>query len=259
MIILQQNKIKVNFNGVARTSVAPLYARAKVSKEHGSMFYDAKAIELVERMDSDLISINKADINYLDFSFVARAIQFDNVVKAHIKEQPHASVVNLGAGLDTGFYRIDNGTIRWYDLDLPDVIEIRKQILPETDRATCIAKSFLDPSWCQDIETEGGVFMIACGLLRYFNETQVRQFFSLIADRLPGSEIVFDAESKSSSIVDGNSGAYGVGWSDDEPEKRDALQTEALMAFKNVWLRVPKDVKDRMVGALKTPTKPQST
>ena len=89
-----------------------------------------------------------------------------------------------------------------------------------TDRATCIAKSFLDPSWCQNIETESGVFMIACGLLCYFNETQVRQFFSLIADRLPGSEIVFDAESKSSSIVDGNSGAYGVGWSDDEPEKR---------------------------------------
>ncbi len=51
------------------------------------------------------------------------------MVKAHIKEQPHASVVNLGAGLDTEFYRIDNGTIRWYDLDLPDVIEIRKQIL----------------------------------------------------------------------------------------------------------------------------------
>jgi len=101
--------------------------------------------------------------------------------------------------------------------------------------------------------------MIACGLLRYFNETQVRQFFSLLADRLPGSKIVFDAESKSSSIVDGNSRAYGVGWSDDEPEKRDALQTEALMASKNVWLRVPKDVKDRMVGALKTPTKPQST
>jgi len=256
---LQQNKTKVNFNGIARTSIAPLYARAKISNEYSSIFNDAKAVELVERMDSDLISINKVDTNYFDFSLVARAIQFDNVVKAYIKEHPHASVVNLGTGLDTGFYRIDNGTIHWYDLDLPEVIEARKQLIPETDRSTCIAKSFLDPSWCQDIKTESGVFMVAGGLLRYFSETQVCQFFSLLADRLPGSEIVFEAESKSSSIVDGNSGAYGVGWSDHEPEKRDALQTEALRAFKNVWVRVPKDVKDRMLGALTTPTKPQST
>lgn len=257
MITLQQTKIKVNFSVLSRTSIAPLYARAKVSKQHGSIFNDAKATELVEGMDSDLIPFNQV-INYVDFIFVARALQFDNVVKAYIKEYPHALIVNLGAGLDTGFYRVDNGTIQWYDLDLPEVIEVRKQIIPETDRAKCIAKSFFDPSWCQDIKTEGGVFIIAGGLLRYFSETQVRQLFSLLANCLPGCEIVFEAESKSSGIVDGNYGAYGVGWSDDEPEKRSALQAEALGEFKKMWERVPKDKKEKVIRTLTTSTKPQN-
>jgi len=87
-------------------------------------------------------------------------------------------VVNIGAGLDATFYRVDNGLIHWYDLDLPDVIELRKQFLTETDRTTYIAKSFLDPSWCKCIkQTEDGVFMVAGGLLRYFEEAQVKQFF----------------------------------------------------------------------------------
>lgn len=253
---MQQTKIKVNFSGLSRTSIAPLYARAKVSKQYGSIFSDAKASELVERMDSDLIPFSQV-INYVDFIFVARALQFDNMVKAYIKEHPHASIVNLGVGLDTGFYRVDNGTIQWYDLDLPEVIEVRKQLIPETDRAKCIAKSFFDPSWCQDIKPEGGVFIIAGGLLRYFSETQVRQLFSLLADRLPGCEIVFEAESKSSGIVDGNYGAYGVGWSDDKPENRDALQTEALDEFKKMWGRVPKDKKEKVIRTLTTSTKPQ--
>jgi O-methyltransferase involved in polyketide biosynthesis len=258
MIILQETKTKVNFSGISRTSLAPLCVRAKISKEYSSLFNDGKAIELFEQMDSDLFSFVKLNTTYFDFIIVARAMQLDNVVKAFITEHPHASVVNLGAGLETGFYRIDNSTIHWYDLDLPEVIEIRKQLLPETDRSTCIAKSVFDPSWCQDINTKGGVFMIAGGLLRYFRETQVRQLFSLIADRLPGSEIAFEAESKSSSVVDGNYGAYGVGWSDDDPEKRDALQAEALMTFKNMWIRTPQDKKDKMISALTTLTKPQS-
>ena len=92
---------------------------------------------------------------------VARTKQFDNKIKAYITEHPRASVVSLGAGLDTTFYWVDNGSIHWYDLNLAAVIDIRKQLLPEPDRVTYIAKSLLDLSWCRDIKyTEDGVFMI---------------------------------------------------------------------------------------------------
>ena len=89
------------------------------------------------------------------------------------------------------------GLIHWYDLDLPAVIDIRKQLLPEPDRVTYIAKSLLDPSWCKDIKhTEDGVFMIAGGVLGWFEEAQVKQFFSMLADNFPDGEIVFDAMSR---------------------------------------------------------------
>jgi O-methyltransferase involved in polyketide biosynthesis len=130
------------------------------------------------------------------FSIVHLDFGFDDKIKDYIAEHPNASVVNIGAGLDTTFYRVDNGLLQWYDLDLPAVIHIRKQLLLEPDRVTCIAKSFLDQSWCKDVDTENGVFMIAGGLLRYFEESQVKKFFSMLADNFPGGEIVFDVESK---------------------------------------------------------------
>ena len=85
--------------------------------------------------------------DYLLFAAVARAKQFDDKVRAYITVHPRASVVNIGAGLDTAFYRVDNGLIHWYDLDLPLVINFRRQLLLEPERVTFIAKSFLDPSW----------------------------------------------------------------------------------------------------------------
>lgn len=255
---MHQTKLKVNLSGVPQTSLVVLYGRAKISKEHGSLFNDAKAVELVERIDYDFSAfVEKAIADYVLLATVARAIQFDNIVKAYIIEHPHASVINLGAGLETEFFRVDNGTIHWYDLDLPEVIEIRKQLLPETDRVTCISKSFLDPSWCQDIDTEGGVFIIAGGLFRYFGETEIRQFFSMLIDTFPGCEIVFEVESKPSSDVDG--GGYAAGWSDNEPEKRDSIQEKLFESFKNAWKIFPQDQKDNLLSALTASIKPHGT
>jgi O-methyltransferase involved in polyketide biosynthesis len=258
MIELPQTKVKISLSGLPQTSLMPLYGRVKVSKTHNSLFNDAKAVEIVEQTDYDFSIIDTAVVDYFWFTYAARAIQFDAKVKAYIKEHPRASVVNLGAGFETEFYRVDNGTIRWYDLDLPELIEIRKQLLPETDRVTCIAKSFLDPGWCNDINAENGVFVIAGGLFHYYDEPEVRRFISLLADSFPGCEIVCEAESRSSVEVDGNYGAYGAGWSDDEAEKRNAIQAEAMRAFKNLWMIAPPALREQMIGALTTPTKPQS-
>jgi len=198
---MNQDKVKIQLSGVSETLLLPLWARAQCSSGHHLPLNDTKAIELVENIDYDFSKIDKA------FGFesllinTARTKQFDNKIKAYIAEHSHASVINLGAGLDTTFYRVDNGLIHWYDLDLPMVIDIRRQLLPEPDRVTYISKSLFDPSWCEDIEhTEGGVFMIAGGLFYYFEESQVKQFFSLLADNLPSSEIAFDVVSKLSAF-----------------------------------------------------------
>ena len=193
---MQQDKIKINLTGVSETLLGPLWGRAKLSRERNPVLNDAKAIELVEQIDYDFSTIDRNIPPEVDLLIVARAKQFDDEIKACIQTPARISV-NIGAGLDTTFYRVDNGSIHWYNLDLPAVIEIRKQLIPETDRTACIAKSLFDPSWCKDIKhTEDGVFMAVGGVLVYYEESQVQQFFSLLADNFPGGEIVFDAPSR---------------------------------------------------------------
>ena len=145
------------------------------------------------------------------------------------------------------------GLIHWYDLDLPAAIDIRRQLLPEPDRVTYIAKSLLDPSWCKDINTEDGVFMIAEAVLQFFEESEMKQFFSMLADNFPDGEIVFTAMSRSD-------GGFREWMDMFPPEQRDAMRAAWMEALKDWWEKAPQDQKDKlndMIATLKTPTKPK--
>jgi O-methyltransferase involved in polyketide biosynthesis len=261
---MQQDKIKVELSGVSASMLGCLWGRAQVSKQYSSLFYDEKAVELVEKIDYDFSTSDvpfediwfniSRKVNLPEFGlFTLRAKQFDEKVKAYIAEHPHASVVNIGAGLDTTFYRVDNGLVHWYDLDLPAVIELRKQLLPEPDRVTYIAKSLLDPSWCKDVNADNGVFMIAGGIFMWFEKSQVQQFFSMLADNFPDGEIVFNFRSRSDDSVDA--------WMDMvPPEQQDAMRAALAEALKDWWKKALQDQKDKlddMIAALKIPTKPK--
>jgi len=262
---MQQDKVKVTLGGISASMLSCLWGRAQLSKEYSSLFYDAKAIELAEKIDYDFSTSDvppfvgiwfnmSRKVNRPEFRLgTLRARQFDDKAKAYIAEHPNASIINIAAGLDTTFYRIDNGTIHWYDLDLPAVIDIRRQLLPEPDRATYIAKSLLDPSWCKDIKhTEGGVFMIAGGALGWFDKSEVEQFFSMLADNFPDGEIVFD-------VISRLDGGFRTWMDMFPPEQRDAMRAAWMEAFKDWWEKAPQDQKDKvtdMIATLKTPTKP---
>jgi O-methyltransferase involved in polyketide biosynthesis len=118
----------------------------------------------------------------------------DDAIKGFIAAHPKGTVVNIGAGLDTTFYRVDNGSLRWYDLDLPDVMELRQRLMPETDRSKCIAKSVFDSSWFDDIGVpQDGLFLFARGVLCYFDAADLRRLFSALAIRFPLAEMVFNS------------------------------------------------------------------
>jgi O-methyltransferase involved in polyketide biosynthesis len=187
----------ITLSAVEETLFIPLWCRAQASKTYQLSFYDPKAVELVEYIDYDFSVIDGQLSPVIRLASVARARQFDNVFKAFIADHPRASVVDLGAGLDTAFYRNDNGLIEWYNLDLPNVIALRRQLLPETDRVHSIAKSLFDMSWCDDLaDIDDGIFVAAAAVLGYFANVQVETFFSALAERLPGVEMVFTAYSQ---------------------------------------------------------------
>ena len=125
----------------------------------------------------------------------ARTEILDQATEKFLCENPDSVIVNLGSGLDTRLHRVDNGQMLWYDLDLPECIDIRKNFFQETSRFKFIAKSVLDFSWIDDIEKNKKTLFIAEGLLNYFTEEQVKEIVLTIKDNFPESELVFEAHS----------------------------------------------------------------
>jgi O-methyltransferase involved in polyketide biosynthesis len=189
--------MKVNLSGVPETLLMALWGRAKVSREGNPILNDSKAVEIVENLiEYDFEKLEKYFQKYTNVSLLARARMFDDMIRRFTAEHPEATIVNLGAGLDTTFFRVDNGSIKWYDLDLPESIDIRKKIMPETDRMKCIAKSLMDTSWMRDIkDIQEGILFFSGGVFEYFEEKEVKKLLSKLADRFPRGEIVFDTMS----------------------------------------------------------------
>lgn len=110
-----------------------------------------------------------------------------------MKENPNGTVVNIACGLDTRFYRVDNGSIRWYNLDLPETIAVRRRFLTETGRVSMIARSAMDETWAGDIEeTESAALIVMEGLVMYLTEADVKQILSIIDHRFRSAKVIME-------------------------------------------------------------------
>ena len=98
-----------------------------------------------------------------------RIRQYDRDVVEFLSREPDGIVVNLGCGLNDRRRRCDNGRARWFDLDLPEVIALRRRFLAETDRMRFIAASVLDSTWLDELPSGPGhkFLFVAEGLFMY--------------------------------------------------------------------------------------------
>ena len=181
-------KISVaTLTNVPETMLIPLYLKAKETLENG-LINDEKAVEIVNRIDYDFKKFDK-DENAL-IGVVVRTFLFDKILQdLYEKVGGSLVVVNLGAGLDTRQVRFPN--IKWYQLDLPESIEIRRRFFTEGN-PTLIAKSILDFSWIDDIAEKENVLFIGEGLFMYFEEEDVKSIFKNIGTRFTRSYMVFN-------------------------------------------------------------------
>ena len=136
--------MKLKLTGVEETLLITLYVRAKDAESDKPVLNDRKAAEILSHIDNDLSSFKTAWISY--YGILARAKIMDEEIRKFIKKNPDGVIVSLGSGLDTRFDRVDNGKIRWYDIDFPEVIALRKQLIGEHPRVTSVSKSMLDAS-----------------------------------------------------------------------------------------------------------------
>jgi O-methyltransferase involved in polyketide biosynthesis len=189
------NKVAVDLKSVQKTLLLPLWGRAVETLKPNPRLVDKTAAEIVEKIDYDFTTFS-SNINPLTrYAWIARSIHFDRTIRRFLQQYPAATVVNIGCGLDTTFERTDNGTLLWYDLDMPDVIRLRREFIGETSRRKFIASSFLDDAWIHQLTIKDNVLFLAAGVFYYFEEGQMREFFSRLASLFPGSEAVFDVAS----------------------------------------------------------------
>lgn len=189
------NKIDIKLKNTQETLLLPLWGRAVETQKKEPLLVDKTANDIIDRIDYDFSTITKNITEMSRIGWIARSLIFDQVINNFLKEHPQATIVNIGCGLDTTFERVDNGTIYWYDLDLPDVIELRRQFMKEDNRRKFIESSFLDYNWLNELQIKDNVLFAAAGVFYYFEEYQIKEFFIKIADLFPGCEIIFDATS----------------------------------------------------------------
>ena len=185
---------KAKLTGVPETMLIPLRARYVESKRENGIISDPKSIEILDRIEYDFSGKKEVSVG----SRIGVAIRteiLDEETSRFLSKNPDAVVVNLGCGLDTRFHRLDNGSVTWFDLDMPEAIELRKKFFDETDRFKLVPKSVTDFSWMETIPRGWPLLFLAEGLLMYFTEDEVKGLLGKIGATFPGSSMLFEAMS----------------------------------------------------------------
>jgi O-methyltransferase involved in polyketide biosynthesis len=184
----------VELSGVPETMLWTLYYRASEARRPDTVLQDPKAVEVVDAIDYPFAERFGKAVEWQAQWQALRARRFDREVRRFLAQHAAGTVVALGEGLETQFWRVDNGLVSWLTVDLPESVAVRSELLPvESDRQRVIAGSALDERWMDDVELDGGVLVTAQGLLMYLQPEQSRGLIAACARRLAGGEMVFDA------------------------------------------------------------------
>lgn len=182
-----KNKINVTtLDAVPETMLIPLYFKAKETNENG-IIKDNVAVEILNQINYDFSKMNNDWIGQI--SVCVNTYLIDKVVNNLLKQDTKWVIVNLGSGLDTRSERFSD--CKWYHLDLPQSIAIRKKVFDENNE-TCIAKSILESTWVNEIQEKENIIFIAEGLFMYFTEEEVKSILKNIRKSFTNSHIIFD-------------------------------------------------------------------
>jgi O-methyltransferase involved in polyketide biosynthesis len=216
------DKLHVDLSGAPQTMLATFYAKALDAALPQPILGDRFAKEIVDRIDYDwkrtAISARNSP------AVTTRSAHFDRWARQFLAVHPESVVLHLGCGLDARFFRLDPGPgVEWYDVDYPDVTDLRLQLYPTRDHYHVIAASVTDPSWFAEVPRDRPTLMIGEGLTMYLTEEDGVVLLRRIVDHAPSGELQFDAfnrlgiKSQWSNTVVRRSGAT-LHWGIDGPD-----------------------------------------
>jgi O-methyltransferase involved in polyketide biosynthesis len=186
---------KVHLTKEKETSLITLYSRALESRSKDSVLRDEAAEEAIRRIDYDFGRLKLRKVEPL--SIAIRAKQFDLWTSQYLAETPQATVLHLGCGLDSRVFRLNpSASVRWFDVDYPEVIEIRRRLYPERAGYFMIGSSVTDPSFLDEIPTDRPAMIVAEGVMMYLADHDVKPLLNRLTNHFPSGLMAFDALSR---------------------------------------------------------------
>ena len=193
-------KYKIEKNTVQETLIIPLYSRKLCSELYPNIYRDKTAVQLINKIDYDFSQVEKNSRSLMQrFGALEVAMRQNDLaweVRDYLKDHPKAAVVNLGCGLDNTGRSCDNGSCKIYNLDFPDVIAVRNELLPADEREENIPCDLNNTKWFEKIDASGGAIFFASGVFYYFLTEQVKALVQAMADAFHGGVLVFDAANR---------------------------------------------------------------
>lgn len=195
-------KYKIEKDSVQETLIIPLYGRRLCSQRFPGLYQDSTAAMLMEKVDYDFSPLERQANSLMQtFGALEVAMRQNDLaweVRDYLNAHPRAAVINLGCGLDNTGRACDNGRCSIWNIDLPDVIELRDRLLPPGEREKNLAFDLKDPRWMDAVraDPDDGAVLFAAGVFYYFTTEEVRALATGVAKRFPGGRLVFDTAGK---------------------------------------------------------------
>lgn len=187
---------KADLSKVTGTMLVTLQYRASDALSRPSLLHDRAAVDALDKIGKPFGRLHTLAMSGDRYLVVLRAWQLDDWAAAFLRRHPDATVLQLGCGLDSRAFRLDLPPgVHWYDVDLPEVIELRRGLYGDLDNYTMIASSVTDAGWLDEVPTGRPTLIIAEGLLMYLQPDDVRTLLTRLTERFESGELIFDGVS----------------------------------------------------------------
>ena len=211
-------KAKITLTPEQETLLITLYAKAQPDNP---LFFDPRALEILNSVDYDF---RKLKVPYKTVMLVSqRTKKLDALTRDFLAEHPEAVVLHPGCGLDARFWRVDNGLVEWYDLDMPQVTDLRRKFFPGNARYHLISSSVTDLDWISQVDVSNRpVLVVAEGLLMYLQEADVKRLLLQLRRAFPSCRLAADVFSRltaryATKHASLNQTGASLGWGIDDP------------------------------------------
>jgi O-methyltransferase involved in polyketide biosynthesis len=195
----------MDLSQVSQTAILLLICRAVESEKNNPEFDDPMSVLCLERLMSmasgeDKRWIDKHKRMYEGIaardakSGTQRGKSIDSIANRFIAGHPNCTVINLACGFDTRFWRIENEKCSYIEIDLPEVIKLKKELLKDQLGYEVIGCSALDTSWIDNVTRQGNTdfLLIAEGLFMWFPHPDAARLFREMGERFTRSQLVLD-------------------------------------------------------------------